>query len=435
MAADTTDPEPEMTAWFRRCLSGRAVTAFSPDIRLKASEVGNASAAVWKSWCAANKAFDEQKLPEIAPLADSESTYWAIPASLEPDATMAFFFGKKGDSKPEAGLPLFIYTHGSGPREREWATGMKICSAFDDAPSLYFIPRIPNTGEYYRWWQQGKQWIWEKLIRQALSSGSVDPDRIYMFGISEGGYGSQRLASFYADYLAGAGPMAGGEPLRNAPAENCRNIAFSLRTGDRDTGFYRDKLTGYVSEAFDSLAAASPDDFTHRIELIPGAGHHIDYSPTTPWLKGFTRNPWPKRVSWEDFEMDGRHRTGFYNIRVTDAPHNYDDSTDRTRYEMTIDNNHIDISVNLVDYTTTETDERWGIALKFDRSYRPAVKGAFTIYLNDKLVDLSMPVTISVNGRQRFKGKLTLKLDNLIESCAEFGDPRRLYPAAVDIRL
>ena len=91
-----------------------------------------------------------------------------------------------------------------------------------------------------------KQFAWERLLRQALAEGNVDANRLYVFGISEGGYGSQRLASFYADYWAAAGPMAGGEPLKNAPIENCANIGFSFLTGADDTGFYRNILTYYT---------------------------------------------------------------------------------------------------------------------------------------------------------------------------------------------
>lgn len=65
-------------------------------------------------------------------------------------------------------------------------------------------------GDYYRWWQKAKQFAWEKMLRLAFVSGKINPNKVYFFGISEGGYGSQRLASFYADYLAAAGPMAGG---------------------------------------------------------------------------------------------------------------------------------------------------------------------------------------------------------------------------------
>ncbi len=217
----------------------------------------------------------------------------------------------------------------------------------------------------------------------------------------------------------------------NAPAENCRNIAFSLRTGDQDFGFYRDQLTRYTKEAFDSLQALHPAGYIHNVELIPGRGHHIDYRPTTPWLASFKRNPYPKNVSWEDFEMDGIHRTGFYNLQVIERP----DESKRTRYEMNINGNNINITVDNVDYSTIETDSRWGIAMKSARTYTPATKGLFKIYLNSALVDLNRPVNVVVNGKSVFTGKLKCTLDNMLESCAEYHDPRRIYPASVTVNL
>ena len=65
--------------------------------------------------------------------------------------------------------------------------------------------------------------------------------------------------------------MAGGEPLKNAPVENCANIGFSFLTGADDTGFYRNILTHYTQIAFDSAQLARPLDaekrplFVHRI--------------------------------------------------------------------------------------------------------------------------------------------------------------------------
>lgn len=432
LVSAATDPTEEIAAWFGEALAGNARTAATISRHLKAAEVAPMQESVWQAWREAVAASDAQPLPALRPLAARDTTIWAIPDSLEPDARMAFFYGSKGDARPEKGYPLFLYTHGSGEREREWATGLKLCSAFDDAPSVYMIPRIPNTGKYYRWWQQSKQWAWEKMLRHALASGEIDPDRVYIFGISEGGYGSQRLASFYADYLAAAGPMAGGEPLRNAPAENCRNIAFSLRTGDADQDFYRNLLTGYTKQAFDSLRAAEPGAWRNWIELIPGAGHHINYMPTPIWLSWNTRNPWPRKVSWEDFEMDGRHRRGFYNIGVVERP----SGAERTRYDLSIDNdNNILLTARLVDYTTTEIDPIWDIDLKFDRSYRPATDGVVRLWLNSELIDFSRPVTVTVNGRRVFKGKVKPTLGDMVESCALFGDPRRVFPASVTVDL
>ena len=163
---------------------------------LTRSEAAALAAAAWKHHADTVSI----PLPALAPLDSAAAFSWSIPSDLEPDATMDFVFGTKGE-KPEVGYPLFIYLHGSGPRDREWDTGRRLAAHWEDAPSAYFIPRIPREGEYYRWWQKGKQWVWNRLLRRVLTMPDIDPDRIYVVGISEGGYGSQRLASFLADYL------------------------------------------------------------------------------------------------------------------------------------------------------------------------------------------------------------------------------------------
>ena len=123
--------------------------------------------------------------------------------------------------------------------------------------------------------------------------------------------------------------------------------------------------TQYTKDAFDSLEKEFPGNYIHRIELLPGMGHGINYSLTTPWLKQYTRNPYPKSVNWENFEMDGRYRDGFYNLYVLERSN--DDTRSRTYYQMNIEGNHIDLKVDLVTYKTVKTDPQWGIELKFER--------------------------------------------------------------------
>ena len=421
-----------LTTFFTERLSGKELFV-AENITLKPNAVQEAKQLVWDAWIEANKKLQEPKLPALAPLSQGNSGRWELPANLEPNAVMPFYWGSKGEARPEGGYPLYLYTHGSGHKDAEWATGLQICQMFDDAPSAYFIPQIPNMGEYYRWWQKAKQYAWERLLRQAFVSGEINPNKVYFFGISEGGYGSQRLASFYADYLAGAGPMAGGEPLKNAPAENCRNIAFSLLTGADDRGFYRNKLTQYVSDEFNRLQQAYPESFIHRIELIPCRQHAIDYRPTTPWLKQYTRNPYPKFVSWENFEMDGLYRKGFYNLYVKERSNDTQDS--RTYYELSIQNNEINLKVDEVFYKAVEIDPNWGIQLKFEKSYQPAKKGKVVIYLCDQLVDLNKKITVTVNGKKTFSGRVKPNLKHLANSCAIFFDPERLYPAAIEVDI
>ena len=417
--------------FFLSSLQGSA-EALSLKKSIEVKEISTLRAGVWSCWREAVENMQEEKLD--LPFADGEprdTGLWKLPEDLEPNALMPYYFVKKGEC-PDGGYPLFLYMHGSGDKEREWETGYRICNSFADAPSLYFIPQIPNGyGELYRWAIQSKQWAWEKLLRLAFLNENVDANRVYFFGISEGGYGSQRLASFYADYLAGAGPMAGGEPLKNAPMENLANIAFSLRTGEKDYGFARNYMTYTAAMTIDSLRKIHPEYYNFFIELIPGMGHGINYDKTTPWLSKHKRNPHPKYFYWEDYDMYGRHRTGFYNIKVNETSRNNDE--ERTCYEMHIEDNTVNLTVKNVVYTTTQSI--YNIPMIFSKEYSPATKGNVTIFLNEELFDLTKPVRVIVNGKEAYNDIVTPGVEAMVESCKEFFDPERVFPAMIDVDI
>ena len=427
----TTYAQTDIKQHFANHLQGDR-TPYTDSQHLKWRDVESHRKQVWQAWCEANHEFEEDKLPSLRPLTNADTLLWPLPQELEPNAVMPYYYGTKGD-KPTEGWPLYLYIHGSGPKTHEWSTGYILCSRFADAPSLYFIPQIPNEGSYYRWWQRAKLFAWERLLRQSFVNDEVDARRVYLFGISEGGYGSQRLASYYADYLAAAGPMAGGEIPSDAPAENCGHIGFSLRTGAQDFMFARDLLTARTHELFDSLQQCYPTEYRHRIELIPNRGHGIDYSPTTPWLSYFTRVVHPRHFVWEDFPMDGIYRRGFYNIAV----HERDTTSgnERTHYEMTIKDNAIDLTIERVTYEAIEREPRWNIPIKHRKHYAPVEEGSFTLYLSDDMVDFGKKVTLLVNGKCVYQGKVKPDTRHLINSCATFFDPERVYAAGIDIKL
>ena len=258
--AQTSELSNSLEEWFLKHLSGENTDKFSTDKTIKLSDISSTQKIVWDAWKKANDAFEEEKLTPVRSINLADSGEWHIPAPLESDAVMKYYWGSKGE-KPEKGYPLFLYLHGSGDPDREWSNGLYFAKTFADSSSVYFVPRIPRTGEYYRWWQKGKQYAWEKLLRQTLANDEIDPDRIYFFGISEGGYGSQRLASFYADYLAAAGPMAGGEPLANAPAENCcdeKNITFNINARNTDISYMKlEDITALFCNLIDNAIEAA----------------------------------------------------------------------------------------------------------------------------------------------------------------------------------
>lgn len=416
----------QMQVYFEQTLKHQRASNI-PQKSLSPKQIPTMQQQVWQAWKAANAQITVNRLLPTDSLGKTADA-WTLPDSLEPHARMPYYYGAKG-ARPTQGYPLFIYLHGSGPKAQEWSTGLALAKYFADAPSAYFIPQIPNEGEWYRWWQRSKQYAWENLIRQTLLRPEIDANRLYVFGISEGGYGSQRLASFYADYWAAAGPMAGGEPLVNAPVENLSNIGFSLRTGADDRGFYRNVLTRYTKEALDSLEYLHPAGYRHKVELIPGKQHFIDYSVTTPWLSHFKREPYPTQFCWEDFEMDGIHRQGFYNLCVDHRPC---DSL-RTRYDFYVEGNTVNVSIEDVHYATLERDPMFGIQLKSTRTYTASHGGKLTIFLNDHLIDAKRPVKIIANGKVVYNKKLRADLSNMLRSVSTYADPERIYPYAVSI--
>ena len=146
--------------------------------------------------------------------------------------------------------------------------------------------------------------------------------------------------------------------------------------------------------------------------------------------------------------MGGRYRSGFYNLRVDEFPklpevaatspgatNDYDGRSPRYFHHLSINKNEVRLMVQEVQYSVTEFVPETGIPMKFKRSYTPAKSGAYTIFLDSTLVDLSQPVKVWVNDKKVFEGKLKCDAKYIKESLELFHDPERLFPAAVQVKL
>ena len=100
---------------------------------------------------------------------------------------------------------------------------------------------------------------------------------------------------------------------------------------------------------------------------------------------------------------------------------------------MQIADNVITLTVQNVEYTTIE--EIYGIPMMFSKKYAPATKGNVTLFLNEQLFDLDKPVKVVVNGKEAYNGMVEPSLKAMAESCAEYFDPERVFPASVDVTI
>ncbi|NQV33392.1 MAG: hypothetical protein HQ515_11925 [Phycisphaeraceae bacterium] len=341
------------------------------------------------------------------------------------DKVMPFYFMGKGDLQGKR--PLFIALHGGGSaggrapsphgwsvNTREWAAQTRLSARVYPTDALYFVPRMADDNDG-RWYYHYCQDAYDKVVRAAILHHQVDPNRVYLIGISEGAYTAYRMGAFMADRWAGAGSMAGGEPLRNAPPENMRNLAFRADIGEKDTMFDRIGLNQRYGQALENLKQNDPDGYVYKINVQAGRGHGIDYKPCPAWLTQYQRNPWPSRVTWKVIKVHGRRKGLFYWLAMDQDPNAWPCLIDA----------RIDRETNTVRITVEKEEQ--------DGKRSPTHDVALRLYLNDDLLDLDKPVRVVRNGKDLFNGTVSRRIDVMMKSLAERGDPSYVFPVQISL--
>lgn len=108
--------------------------------------------------------------------------------------------------------PILIFLHGSGERG-EYApaaitVGLGPYIARKRINDFPFITVFPQANEM--WWRGAQEeWVW-KTLAAVQKEYRTDPDRVYLTGISMGGFGAWDLAIHHPDRLAAIVPICGG---------------------------------------------------------------------------------------------------------------------------------------------------------------------------------------------------------------------------------
>ena len=115
----------------------------------------------------------------------------------------------KPSSKPSKGKwPLLVFLHGRGERGSNLNLVKKHGPAkiveTKDLPFVIASPQCPRTD---LWW---KPEIVTGLVDDLLQKHPIDPDRVYLTGLSQGGFGTWATAAQYPDKFAAVAPICGG---------------------------------------------------------------------------------------------------------------------------------------------------------------------------------------------------------------------------------
>ncbi|MEO5716078.1 MAG: transglutaminase domain-containing protein [Luteolibacter sp.] len=336
--------------------------------------------------------------------------------------TMPFVLIRKETTPlPASGRALYICLHGGGNNDespgphawdvntQEWQSQARLAAEVYAGEGIFFVPRMADDRRG-RWWFSHNQNAFDMLVGHAIREWNVDPDRVYLMGISEGAYGTQIDGPFMADRFAAANAMAGGVG-KDVPAENLRNLPFRTDVGEKDTMFDR---IGLAREFHSRMEEAKKKygGYQNHLEVQAGRGHGVDYAPGSQWMIHYHRNPRPDTVVWKAQPLDNRRREAFYWLGLEASP------DDKTPVLVTarLDREHNSVVLDLA-----------------DADGNPLAGRKASVMLDDSMLDLTKPVTVLCNGKPAFSGVPVRSVETLARTMLQRSDPHMCFPVRIEV--
>jgi predicted peptidase len=171
-------------------------------------------------------------------------------------------YNKEADKK----WPLMLFLHGSGERGMDVNKVKvhgppKIVEAEpDSALAKQFIVVSPQCPEG-RWWKTDEL---SALLDEVQAKYHVDVDRVYLTGLSMGGFGTWDLASKTPERFAAIVPMCGGGTPSSA--DRLKSIPIWVFHGDADKSVP-------VKRSEEMVAALKAVGADVKFTEYPGVGH------------------------------------------------------------------------------------------------------------------------------------------------------------------
>ena len=304
--------------------------------------------------------------------------------------------------KPADGYALYISLHGGGGAPSElndgqWENQKRL---YHPKNAVYLCPRaitdtwnlhfVPEADAFYR-----------NIIMMAEAMFDVNPNKVYVMGYSAGGDGVWRLAPRMADYWAAASMMAGHPG--DVSLVNLRNVPFMIWCGELDTAYERDQRCKERIAEMATLHSQDPEGYINEGHIVKGKGHWMERqdSVAVDWMAQYQRNPYPKKIVWRQEEVTKPH---FYWLS---APAN---EIERGK-EVTATYEGNTINISKCDYAT------------------------LTVSLNDKMMNLDKPVTVTYQGKTLFKGKVKRQACTMLQTLFERNDPSYIFTAQIEVKL
>jgi dienelactone hydrolase len=279
-------------------------------------------------------------------------------------------------------------------------------------------PTLPQGN----WWTREAADVVLATLHAVQSLYHVDPDRIFLTGMSNGGIGVYLIGSHYAPLFAGLAPMASGLDDVLLPfLKNLRHTPVYVIHGTQDQ-VMPVELSRTIAQELTRLGY--PYTYREHDRTHPVAGGHY-----------FPREELPDLIAWFDAQhreslsktltvvRDATHLSPFAWVRI--------DSTDRIAA----------FSDNLVDRRDDAIKNR--VYAKFDAEIvgpnrievRTERVRRYSLFLNQDLVDLAKPLTVVTNGQVSYEGPVTPSIVTVLREARRRHDRALLFPVVLTIAV
>lgn len=173
-----------------------------------------------------------------------------------------------GYEEADKDWPMILYLHGAGERGNnikkigKHGPMMHIKKEGKQYPFIVVAPQCPKE----EWWCDVRLVeCLDELLKKITSDYRVDEDRIYLTGVSMGGYGTWNLATEFPHRFAAIAPFCGAG-LPNKARHRIRHLPVWVFHGDQDKAV----PIQLSKDMFDALKPVSAEiNFT----VYPGVGH------------------------------------------------------------------------------------------------------------------------------------------------------------------
>lgn len=317
--------------------------------------------------------------------------------------------------QPSKGHALIVCLHGAG------FTGDAYLDRWQARLGEGYILACP-TYPAGAWFTRRAEDLVLATIRHVRQRYHVDPDRIFLTGMSNGGIGAWLIGSHHAPLFAGLAPMAGGlDDVLMPFVANLRNTPVYIIHGAKDQVMPAELSRSIVREL--ALLGYPYIYREHQGEHPMAGGHYFpreELPALVTWLNAQRRDPLPAKLTLVR-EASRFQPFGWVRLDVTDPIAAFSDDLIDKRDERIKQREYARLEATIVSANRIEVNT--------ERIQR------YSLFLNDRLIDPAKPVTIVTNGRVSFEGTLAASLETLLRQARLRQDPRQLFPFHVAVAV